>query len=88
MEVLMERTILRPQQLRAWLDTHQAEIKQAVLTHCSSSDEPTDYRSAGLNFIAGYLNKAGISFDQDDDDCQRVIAIAGSWVTRWRLGYK
>jgi hypothetical protein len=97
----MKRTIFSPCELRAWLDTHEAELKAAVLAQpilarnsgqCSSAttDElgPTDYRSVGLNFITDYLDKAGVGFDQDDYDSQRVIAVAGSWVTRWRLGYE
>jgi hypothetical protein len=90
----MKRTIFSPCELRNWLEANQGTIKAAVLA------EPS-----GRDFIIGYLNKAGIGFDQDDSDCQchtyrvthelkgylqhqRIIAAAGSWVTRWRLGYQ
>jgi hypothetical protein len=73
----MKRTILSSCELRVWLEANQGTIKQAVLA------EPS-----GRNFITSYLDKAGIGFDPDDSDCQRVIAVAGSWVTRWRLGYQ
>ena len=78
----MKRTIFPPCELRAWLETNQGTIKEAVLT------QPLLARNSGLNFITDYLDKAGIGFDPDDYDCQRVITVAGSWVTRWRLGYE
>ena len=73
----LRKTILSPCELRVWLEANQGTIKRAVLA------EPS-----GRDFIIGYLDKAGIGFDQDDYDSQRVITVAGSWVTRWRLGYQ
>jgi hypothetical protein len=78
----MKRTIFSPCELRAWLDTHEAEIKTAVLA------EPLLARNTGLDFITDYLDKAGVGFDSNDYDSQRIITVAGSWVTRWRLGYE
>lgn len=83
----MKSTTFSAQELRAWLDTHEAELKAAVLAQPLLARSQNDMAS-GRDFIAGYLDKAGIGFDPDDYDCQRVIAVAGSWVTRWRLGYE
>lgn len=82
----MKRTIFSPCELRAWLDTHEAKLKAAVLAQVSIRESgvtheslpnsevtpPLLARNSGLNFITDYLDKAGIGFDPDDYDSQRV----------------
>jgi len=77
----MKSTTFSAQELRAWLDTHEAELKAAVLAQPLLARSQNDMGS-GRDFITDYLDKAGVGFDQNDYDSQRVIAVAGSWVTR------
>jgi hypothetical protein len=83
----MKSTTFSAQELRAWLDTHEAELKAAVLAQPLLARSQNDMAS-GRDFITDYIDKAEISFDHDDYDSQRVITVAGTWVTRWRLGYE
>jgi hypothetical protein len=76
----MKSTFYSAQELRAWLETNQGTIKEAVLAQVSLAPSQNDMAS-GRDFITDYLDKAGVGFDQDDYDCQRIIAVAGSWVT-------
>lgn len=79
----MKRTIFSPCELRTWLETNQDTIKQAVLA------EPLlGRKNSGLNFITDYLEKNRVGYDPGDFDSRRIVAVAATWVSRWRLGYE
>jgi hypothetical protein len=85
-EAKLKAAVLAEVSIRESETTHES-LPSSEVTPPLLARSQNDMAS-GRDFIAGYLDKAGIGFDPDDYDCQRVIAVAGSWVTRWRLGYE
>jgi hypothetical protein len=67
--------ILSPQELRAWLKSHQDEIIELALSQPLFAARHDDI-GYGLDLLAGYLKRNRISYDGNDPDCQQYINVA------------